>query len=246
MTYIKLFLFLFLHFSLNAKTIHSIIVTDTIHTDVSAITAADLKNMQDEVRLAAKYSDSVLKERIFIGSEFNKDLVAKYVANLKVDSSDTVVFYFSGHGYRTYEKDTPWPYLSFDLFKVGLDMHWVAKTIWSKKPQFALILSDCCNNYAENGFNRESKNVYINLHKKNPKFSGYKNLFGNAKGCVMIASSSAGQYSYGSKYGGLYTYCFLVSLNKEICEPNPSWKSLLKRASGYIKHIQKPICYIYR
>jgi hypothetical protein len=229
-----------------AKTIHAILVVDTVHADVSFMTRMDLKNVQAELRNVAKHTQAILKEKMFIGREFSKVYLTTYLQSIQFDPNDSVFFYFSGHGYRTMQKATSWPYLSFDLYKVGLDMQWIVDKIQSKKPRFALILADCCNNYAERGINREIKNIYINLYKIAPRVEGYRQLFINAKGCVAICSSGTGQFSYGSHLGGLFTLCFLSSLNKEIAQGQPSWKNLLQRAYSYIGRIQKPICKVYR
>lgn len=246
-TFIVLILHLcFLTFQIEcfAKTLHAILIADNLH-DITLFTQADLYNIQNELRKISKHAQCILKEKVFLGLEFEKEKIMNYVKNLHVEPTDSIVFYFSGHGYRTMQKQTLWPFLSFELYKIGLDMQWVVDTLWGKKPQFTLIMADCCNNFAERGINTETKQIHINLHQKETDSSGYRQLFVNAKGCVVICSSSVGQFSYGSKYGGIFTMCFLSSLNKEIGEPSPSWKNLFLRASAYMKHIQKPICQIY-
>lgn len=226
------------------KTIHAILVADNV-SDISFLTQADLKNIQNELKLVSKHTKIVLKEKTFSSSTFKKENVASYLKNLNISKDDGVVFYFSGHGYRTLQKETKWPFLSFELYKKGLDMQWVIDTIWSKKPQFALILADCCNNYAEAGLQRTTKKIMINLNRISPNYSGYKQLFVNASGCVAVCSSSAGQFSYGSQKGGIFTMCFLSSLNREISQPKPSWGNLMQRACSYMNHVQKPICQIF-
>lgn len=228
----------------SAKTLHAILVADTV-SNISEITRPDLKNIQQELKTIAKHTKATLKEKIFSGSNFKKDVLIDYLNELKVESSDVVFFYFSGHGYRTMEKTNAWPFLAFELYKSGIDLQWIADTIWTKKPQFALVMSDCCNNYAERGFNPPQKKVLFNLHRIPPYYQGYDQLFSKAKGCVVMSSCSAGQYSYGGNFGGIFTTCFLASMNKEIAKPTPSWKSLMERTSSYIKHIQKPICQVY-
>lgn len=240
----SIFCFLCIALGLEAKTLHTIIVADTIH-DITLITQPDLKSIQEEMKIIAQHTDQTLKEKIFAGSEFSKQKLINYIKNLKVKSDDSVVFYFSGHGYRTKEKKTSWPFLSFELYKVGLDLKWIADTLWDKKPRFALVMSDCCNEFSEKNVVRKTKNILINLHKTTPKYVGYKQLFCNAKGCVVVTSCSEGEFSYGSVFGGVFTRCFLISLNKEIAEPKPSWKNLLKRVCSYVNGIQKPICQIY-
>lgn len=247
----KTFLILFLSFfflSENGygavKTIHAILIADNV-SDISFVTGADLKNIRNEIKSISKHTNTVLKEKTFSASSFKKRNIMSYIENLKITKEDAVVFYFSGHGYRTLQKQSQWPFLSFELYKNGLDMKWVIDTIWKKKPHFALILADCCNNYAESGVPRGSKQILINLNRISPNYAGYKQLFINAKGCIAICSSSAGQFSYGSQKGGIFTMCLLSSLNREIAEQNPTWKNLLQRVYSYMGHVQKPICQVF-
>lgn len=232
--------------SIQAKTLHAILVADTIH-DIRSVTQNDLKLWQKELRVISQHTKMNLKERIFSGVEFSKKKVGDYLQNLSVDEDDSVVFYFTGHGYRTYQKKTPWPFITFEYYKQGMDIHWVADLIRMKKPQFSLVMTDCCNNYAEHGlFGRETKNISVQLSFFSPRCQGYEQLFCRAKGCIIISSCSEGQFSYGSNNGGLYTRCFFASLNHELRMTKPSWKHLLQRANEYINQIQKPICKVYR
>lgn len=244
--YIVLLLLLFIHHELPAKTLHAIFVADTIH-EIRTITQPDLKRWKKEVRLISTHADIPLKEKIFCDGDYDKEKITRYLRGLRIEKEDLVIFYFSGHGYRTRNKATPWPFLTIDFYKQGLDVHWVLSVIRNKKPKFALIISDCCNNYMEDGmFGEETKNVVIKLKPVLPNPSGYAHLFGRAKGCVVISSCSQGQFSYGSRLGGLYTQCFFSSLNRELNEKTPSWKNLLQRTNGLIQHIQQPICEVYR
>jgi hypothetical protein len=236
-------LFLFIE-EVHAKTIHAIFVADTVN-DTGFETKPDMQSIQNDLRAFSKHTQIPLKERIFLGSGFKKSTVETYLNQLKVDSSDTVIFYFSGHGYRTQEMVSPWPFLTFEFYKPGIDLKWVTDTIRKKSPQFSLIMADCCNNFIERGFINETKYIRINLHDQPSHYPGYRQLFLNAKGCIVLCSSSKGQFSYGSRLGGLFTQCFMNSLKQESHKTTPSWKRLLERASSYIKHIQKPVCEVY-
>lgn len=238
-------IFLLLAVEIQAKTLHAILVADTVH-DITAMTETDLTRWSNELQTIARYTKMELKEKIFSGSEFSKEKTQAYLRNVKIKETDAIIFYFSGHGYRTFQKKTRWPFLSFEFYKQGLDIQWIVKTIREKKPRFALVMSDCCNNFMEYGlFGKEKKNVIVNLKTVPPEWSGYKRLFCSAKGCIVISSCSEGQFSYGSYCGGLYTQCFFNSLYRELSEAAPSWKNLIQRANGFIKNIQKPMCEIY-
>lgn len=224
-----------------AKTMHAILVADTIH-DITKMTMPDIDQLHVELCLVAKQTNLKLNEKIFIGTHFTKNKLVTYLQNLKLTPSDIVIFHFSGHGYRTKQKAMPWPYLAFDFSGQFIDLQWIADAIWTKGPQFALIIADCCNNYVEKGFNNESKDIFINKTRYKPsKLQGYQALFAEAKGCIIISSCRAGQFSYGSRFGGLYTHYFLNHLNKEIEKTKPSWNQILKNTSNSISHIQNPV-----
>lgn len=232
--------------SIQARTLHAILVADTIH-DIRTVTWPDICHWQKELRSIAQHTQMILKEKTFYGHEFNKEVIKDYLKSLAVDEKDSVIFYFSGHGYRTMKKKTPWPYMTFEFYKQGLDLQWITDAIRNKKPQFALVMADCCNNFMELGlFSHETKNIKINLKTFPIHYPGYLQLFSKAKGCIVVSSCSAGQFSYGSRFGGIFTQCFFTSLNHELLEKKPSWKHLLERASGYINHIQRPLCEVYR
>ncbi len=233
------------HDSLLGRSLHAIFIIDTVH-EIQNITKPDLESWKREARSICQYGQMTLKEKIFSGASFRKEKIQNYLTRMEVEKKDVVIFYFSGHGYRTMQKSSPWPFLTLDYHRPGLDLSWVSHTIRSKKPQFALIMSDCCNNYMEQGmFGKEIKHICINLKPVSPHTSGYKQLFNKAKGCIVVSSCSEGQFSYGSSQGGLYTHCFFSSLSRELWAEKPSWKRLLERANGFIHPIQNPICRIY-
>jgi hypothetical protein len=245
------FLFIFIiSFSLffkeaTAKTIYSILIADTINENEFA-TKPDMQAIQGELHHFCRQARIPLKEKVFLGSDFKRTKIESYLTSLKVDSSDTIVFYFSGHGYRTQDQKTPWPCLNFEFYQPGIDLKWVVDCIRQKRAQFALIMADCCNNFMDRGFDNESKFIQMNLPYYQPYYPGYQPLLLNSKGCLVVCSSSIGQFSYGSKMGGLFTQCFLSSLTQESHQSKPNWKLLIERASSYIKDVQKPIYAIYQ
>lgn len=238
--YLLLTVSVLFNLDLPARTMHVIMAADTIH-EISSITKPDVSQMRVEFQTIARHTRLVLKEKVFMSSEFGKDNITSYLKALRIEPNDVVIFYFSGHGYHTHHKTSQWPWLSFELYKSGLDLKWIADIIRKKNPRFSLVMADCCNNFAEQGYMAETKNICIKLTMSSPVYQGYHHLFLNAKGHITICSSAIGQFSYGSQRGGLYTQCFLASLNQEISQETPSWAALLRRVCSYMGHIQKPL-----
>ena len=234
----------FLPTHLSASTLHAILVADSVN-DINFITQPDLVKWKSEIQLISKYAKLPVKQKVFTAKQFSKNQVAHYIQKLELKSDDSIIFYFSGHGYRTMTQKSPLPSLTFDLTDKGIELEWVVNKIREKRPRFGLIMADCCNNYIEKGFSNPSKTIQIKFHPLAPNYAVYELLFAKAKGCIVVASCSAGQFSYGSHMGGLYTQCFFASLNRELSEKKPSWRKLLRRTNGYIGHIQKPICLVH-
>lgn len=225
---------------IQAKTMHAILIADTVN-NITEITKPDIAIVQRELKQAAYYTKLHLKEKYFYGRDFNPNKVMSYIQQLKIEPSDVIVFYFSGHGYRTQNKSTHWPNLNFEFNQPGLDFKILADAIKAKNARLSLIFADCCNNFVEQGFEPTPKAIDVNLPLKKINPQGYRRLFLEARGCIATCSSSPGEFSYGSHFGGLYTQCFLASLNHELANPNPNWKNIISKASSYVKHIQKPI-----
>jgi hypothetical protein len=231
-----LFIFLFLAFSsyCNARQFHSIMVVDTT-CNIGYFTAQDLKHVRMEGQRIAKLTNMQLNEKIFAANTFNRQMLLDYLQKANITPEDTVLFYFSGHGYRTYSKDTMWPVLSFGHTQQGVDLYSVAKLIKSRNPRFALILADCCNNFIEQPYPNGGPTGGLWMHDNPPYAQGYQSLFHNSKGMVVISSSRPGQFSYGCEIGGFYTNYFLMSLNEELYCANPNWEHILQRASEYVR-----------
>ncbi len=244
---IRCFVFILFCLSVNSvwgSTLHTVFVGDTVN-EMAGITKPDIERWTQETRIIAKHAKMSLQQKVFVGRGFNKKDVSFYIQKMNLKKDDAVIFYFTGHGYRTVDMTSPFPVLTFTLYQPGIEMEWVITKIKNKKPRFALVMSDCCNNYIERGFSSPNKKIQITLHPKIPDYDQYEQLFGKAKGFIAISSCSAGQFSYGSHLGGLYTQCFFASLHRELTEECPSWRDLLRRCNGYISHIQKPIIKIY-
>lgn len=229
--------------SLSADHLHAIIVTDC-RNELKEVTTPDLYHIQGAVEKIAKNTDLTLKKKVITGKDFKKQNLLYHLNQLKVGSQDVVIFYFSGHGYRTYSKQTHWPTLLFNWQEDGIDLAWIAGQIEGKKPRFALIIADCCNNFVEDGFDMKEPNQYYNFKSYAPSKKGYWELFRRQTGMVILASSSPGQFSFGCDTGGVCTNCLIMKLSEESYAKTPSWRKILGGVASHISKIQKPIFFI--
>lgn len=215
--------------------LHVIIVADThSHTGDAAI--LELKHVTQEFVRVSEFTKMDLRQQVFQGVD-NRDVVWQAVKDLHVSSDDCVVFYYIGHGYRTSRKTTPWPYLYFSRESVNLDMQSVLDEVIAKKPRFGLLLADCCNNVMD-GVVRIALHPLFH-HRRDPSM-GYRKLFLQSTGFVVIAASVAGGYAYCDDYGHCYSQAFWKALHTEIRQDDPQWRHILDQTKHALVSIQVP------
>lgn len=233
---------------LAAAQIHLIMVGDTASTDIGATVTPDLEHMHQQTSAIAKLLHVHLEERTFIGSQVNSRQFFNALSSLKVDHDDLIIFYFSGHGYRTKSKDAhdPWPNLVFSLEHAGVDFLDVVDIIKEKNPRLVIALADSCNNYLAPGHIPVVKPAKkplmrsLKLPKVNARF-----LFMEPAGEILISAASPGEVSWGTLKGGLFTNAFLFSLSQAIDRPQlPDWAQILSEASDSVLENQTPQNYI--
>ncbi len=221
---------------LSPATLHGVIVADTL--DLSIGSDIDMKKMSARFKDFAGKSGLQYKEIILQGKNRTQKNVASAVQNLQLGKDDTVIFYYTGHGYRFESDKSPWPSLAMADDR-GIDSAWVLKTLVAKKPRFVLVMVDACNNKIPDNViptirNYSSRKVAI------PE--SYKKLFAQYRGMIITSGSSPGQYSFGGRpQGGVYTGSFLESLDQELMSKNPDWNNIFSRAvSPKLGGKQKP------
>ncbi|GEM_PF-1379184 len=221
---------------LSPATLHGVIVADTL--DLSIGSDIDMKKMSTRFKNFAGKSGLQYKEIILQGKNRTQKNVSSTVQNLQVGKDDTVIFYYTGHGYRFESDKSPWPSLAMADDK-GIDSVWVLKTLVAKKPRFILVMVDACNNKIPDNAIPTVRNY---SSEKTSLPESYKKLFAQYKGIIITSGSSPGQYSFGGRpQGGIYTGSFLESLDQELMSKNPDWNNIFSRAvSPKLGGKQKP------
>jgi hypothetical protein len=133
-------------FTIEAANLHAIIVADTTDESIGDSTTVDCSNMRAEMKKIAHFTKLDLKETTIEGEDVVPGKVLDKLDNLDIQSDDVVIFYFSGHGYRTDgKKDSPWPNLFFSRVEKGIDFELIGKRLEQHDPRLLLVIADVCN-----------------------------------------------------------------------------------------------------
>ncbi len=251
----KLYLHFFLLFiycsslSLEAKEstrLHIILVTDLKADGIEDGVEKDLKRIQKELGTIAKYTELEVSQKLFLGKRSDPKKLSAHLSDLQVNPDDVIFFYFSGHGYRTkLDEKHEWPSLSFENADVGIRFEEIANALQAKHARLILLFADCCNNKmslssAPKTFKPKPK--FHRLEIKKDMKAGYRKLFLQAHGTLMIASAKAGEYSYtDDDVGSMFTIALTKGLKEASLLPieNVTWNALLNVSQNKLSKMTK-------
>lgn len=218
-----------------AASLHLILVGDTLAHDIEESVLKDVQNADKQALEICYQTGLTLKRYSFKKERATAENVQKYLQGLSVNVEDVVIFYFSGHGYRTPSKESnPWPNLYFTFNQSGLDLLDVASMIKQTKAHLSLVLADCCNNpipdmFAPNVARRQVLAASPSRVQKN-----YQKLFLESDGQIIAVGADAGQFAYGnSANGGLFSHSYFETFNTLVNQmPSDilSWQMVFDKA----------------
>lgn len=228
---------------LHAADLYVLLVGDTHSQDIREASCNDLKNMHEEALRIAEYTHYTLKASFFSEGK-NGIKLLKALNKLSPKKEDIVIFYYSGHGYRTSSHGTnPWPYLDFPSDHQGMSFQNVINHLSDLKPRLTILIADCCNWAIPYGI---SPPPLLKGHKPQPVSTerlkkNYQQLFCKKAGVIAIAGAQPSQASYCKAYGSFYTLSFLSGLHEVVQRSSDvNWKSVLSLTENNLKERLKP------
>lgn len=218
---------LFFCSSIEGGTIRAIIVGDTSATDLEEGILCDVEKMSHFLQSASFHCKLDYDDYVILNDAVTSTEIFSILDTLSIESDDVVLFYFSGHGYRTRAKKEWWPTLYLKNEQAGIDLGDVLSLIRSKQPRLTVVIADCCNNV-----------VYLPdllapirpfaMKRKMVLFNPYHDLFVNQKGEVIIAAARPGDVGLATNTGGIFTSSFLESMESLLVDQRPlRWDDLL-------------------
>ncbi len=214
-----------------SASLRVLLVGDTNDRSIGKSVVTDLANFEGFAQQIAARTGLQLDIKTIKGAALKSRTITDAVKNLKVESDDAVIFYYSGHGFRTQPVKTRWPLLYIpDAGTKGVDFQWVVDTIDAKKPRMVLAISDSCNNYID--LPQAGINSRAMLEDQD---AAWKKLFLEFSGRIYASGSIVGQFSFGQDAtGGAFTSRFLSIVRAEVKSTSANWDNIMKLATRQI------------
>ncbi len=209
--------------------LHAIIVANTEDRNIGPSDALDMQRIQTLMQTISKNTGLGLNMITFHDSNFARTSIMNAIKNLRPGNDDTVIFYYTGHGYRTPSMRERFPAMALQGNQ-GLALQWVYNTLRAKQPRLLLVMGDLCNVVVNIQDTIIASRAMADVQRE-----GYRQLFRVAKAHVIVTSSQPGEVSFANNTGGsAFTVQFLRVLNQHISTPNPQWSSFMRDATSPI------------
>ena len=181
--------------------VHALIIVDSLDRAIGKSVALDGEMVKDALTAGFKGHEDRLALTLLQGADATPAKLAAYYRDLKVGPTDTVLFYFSGHG-ATHSRRGHVIALG-DKAVVRADL---LEVIARKKPRLTVCLTDCCA-VTLGGKPEVSRNVSFS-------WATIQSLLFRPSGLVDINACSIGECSYCDAKGSVFTRCLVAGLTK--------------------------------
>lgn len=220
---------LFVQGALAAKLV-PVIIADTFDKDIGIECVHDIALVKSWLAKVKKYTGLSGEPIVIQGHDVEPSNMLDKLENLPVEEDDVVVFYFSGHGYRTVAKlFSPWPYLYFSSYGVGLKYDDVIKLLRLKEPRLLITFADVCNKSVPLSL---APPVYKKAIDQGQVAQNYRHLFLESRGTIHVTSAKRGQYAWGVNEGAIYTLAFMQVFEHYIQSSRlPVWEEIMQDAA---------------
>lgn len=228
---------LLLTVAVEAGDLHLLLVGDGSAADLKDSIRVDLKRIESHVENVAHFTGLQLHTHRFPFENVTSGDVLSAIKDLNTNIDDVVIFYFSGHGYRTPSKNNiPWPNIYLSKSQTGIDLIDVSERLSSKSARLVLVIADCCNNSLPNHAAPPlAKKIGVYDHKSASIGNNYRRLFLDTEGLIVMASSRAGQASWTMQHtGSFYTKAYISTIEAFMQKPvkcGVDWDIVLKEAT---------------
>lgn len=228
-------------FATQAANLIAFIASDTLDESIGTSVNLDFEHIRTEMKNVANYTGLNLKEILMKDRANTTKTFLQNLKSLRANNDDVIVFYYAGHGYRTYSKgDSPWPNLVFTQEAKhqhkGIEYDYVIHTLMEKQPRLLLTIADVCNSFTSRAPPIVTKKAMATAPNIERIRANYKHLYLDEVGMINVTSAKMGELATGNyEDGGAFTKAFLDSLKNETENASvASWHTILERASAKV------------
>jgi hypothetical protein len=134
-----------------AQKLHVVLVGDTKDRTIGKGVKENIKTLETLLGSAERDGEISVSRTEIKGDDFNCKRIREAVIQLNIGSTDAVLFYYSGHGFRHTQAQFP----EFDCRRTSdpdlADLSGIGDLIKAKKPRFLLAIADACNKKSRHG-----------------------------------------------------------------------------------------------
>jgi hypothetical protein len=225
-----------------AQTMHAILVGDTQDASIGIGITENLRNMNSFLQQIETEGQIGVSKSEIKDARFNCKVIIQTIEQLNVGSTDAVLFYYSGHGFRRDSTQTKFP--EFDCRRTAdserADLAGIVNDlVQSKKPKFLLALADTCNKQITAPIAPPAAAAFPTDRR-----AAFQRLFRDYSGTLMMSGSVPGEFSWyqvqavvgGPPLGGFFTNQLLRTINQQILDQGPRtrWEDIATFATKTI------------
>jgi len=190
----------------SAQTIHLITIADTNDLNIGSGTLGNTLRVAEFVNRAAAEMKVTVSRQDVSGKSFSCNRIAEAVGLLKAGPEDVVIFYYSGHGFRTDDNVTSFPdlYCGEEAFTGSAPrLLNIAAALAKKGARLTITVADSCNVLATQPLPQlpgaATASIPVSREKQ------YRKLFFGHRGTLTMSGAVKGQFSWYTPQHGLFT-----------------------------------------
>jgi len=220
--------------SVDAQTVHALLVIMDNDPNIGISAGQDGKRMEQVLESLKTWEICQVNLTSLRSSQTKvttQDML-NWIGNVKASSNDTLMVYYSGHGYID---ETKRHFLSFDASDAIPRTDVMAK-LQGVNCRLKMLVTDSCSNLVEQ--------VPKLVVSRGPTIVDvrrcYKNLFIEHKGLLDITAASEGEFAWGNNtIGGYFTYSLVDALSVPTDKNPSSFRSWQEAVSDAQKKTQE-------
>jgi Caspase domain len=198
----------------SAQTIHLLTIADTNDLNIGSGTTGNTRRVADFINRAAAEMKVTVSRQDVSGNGFSCTKIAEAIGLMQAGPDDVVIFYYSGHGFRTDDNVTKFPdlYCGAEAFSGGAPrLVNVAADLAKKGARLTIVVADSCNVLATQPLPPRPAAAFASIPVSREK--QYRHLFFGYKGMLTMSGSVSGQFSWYMPDYGLFTDQLLKALD---------------------------------